>query len=94
MDLTESIRRIEQSHKFDGHSGSKTMRRRAALLYLITLDSGFDESFGTVDSGPGWNARIGRHIVNEDGDGFFEVETFATEDIAKANFAKLEESYG
>jgi|SRR5687768_15081918 len=84
MTLRDDIRSIEESHKFDGN-GSKSGRRRAAMLYLVAADGGEDESHSWNEDGDGMD-RIGRHILEQNSQGFVSVTTCKTESEARDAF--------
>lgn len=76
--LRDKIRNIEMSFKFDS--------RRAAMLYVISLDGGCDCQAGDVENSDGWFGLIGRHILCEDSQSFISVDSFDTPGLAQAEF--------
>lgn len=60
--------------------------RLAEALYEVSLDTSWlDEDYGYGDGG-GWFGRIGRFLVSEDSQGFFDYADYETEDAAHAAF--------
>lgn len=92
MNIRENVRDIEQSSKFEGHAGNRFMRRRVALLYLVSLDGFTDEWTGDVETF-GYFERIGRHILDHDNFGFVSVTSYQTEVEAVEAFQTLDREY-
>lgn len=71
----DEVRDLAQSSKFDGYT-TPWMRRRGALLYLVSLNGGVDTTCGGADGD--YFAAIGRHVLHEDDRGFVSWISFRT----------------
>ena len=83
--FTDEVRETVSPHKFGGS-------RKAAALYLSSLDSGEDEQTGDVEFGL-WVARFGRHLLLEDSQGFVWCESFRDEKEAELKFQDIDNEY-
>lgn len=63
--------------KFEGCEDA----RIAEALYVLDTDE-----FKGLGEGEGWQGRIGRFIVSEDSQGFFEYECYLDEESAQRAF--------
>lgn len=83
--FTDEVRETVSPHKFGGS-------RKAAALWLSSMESGQDEETGSVDFGV-WVGRFGRHLLCEDSQGFVWVESFKTLSSAVAKFEDIDREY-
>ena len=55
-------------------------------MYELSLDSSnLDDQLGSVEEGM-WMGWMGRFVLQQDSQGFFEYEAFASNEEAKASF--------
>lgn len=63
------------------------------FLNELHLNGGADEASGSVEAPTGWFARLGRHLLYEDSQGFVTRQRFASIDAAKDHYQTLENEF-
>lgn len=82
----DEIRETVSPYKFGGD-------KMAAALWLLSLDGGHDDETGDAIDWYYWAARFGRRILICDTQGFIYQTRYATEELAREQFALIEQDY-
>ena len=67
--------------------------KRAAMLWLISLDGGCDAETGDATDWFAWYGRIGRNILQCDSQGFVSAFRYRTEAEAISAFESIDADY-